>query len=184
MSDILCPLCAQRPATVHLSEVQANGVIASLHCCHHCVQRLDLNIRDDPTPIEEVHRRNKQSQGSSTQPIAASETAPATTEPCPVCGLSWSDFLSRNRFGCAHDLEHFGPALATALLALHGHEQHVGRGPGDASPDYDKLLGQRRRLLQQALDDAIASEAFERAAELRDALRGLENDPDKQESQQ
>jgi protein arginine kinase activator len=92
---------------------------------------------------------------------------------CPHCGLTFADFESGKRFGCAHDYNAWEGPVATLLAGYHGADRHVGRRPGSAPEGGDDRTV-RRAHLDAALRSAVASEDYEQAARLRDELRQLE----------
>src|SRR5690606_14596230 len=95
------------------------------------------------------------------------------TGPCPFCGLKLDDFKKTGRLGCPQCYVTFEPHLSGLLRRLHGSTQHVGKVylPPDPSraQQEERIAGLRRKL-----DRAVQSEDFERAAQIRDEIRDLE----------
>lgn len=100
---------------------------------------------------------------------------------CDVCGLRYSEFERGGRLGCAHCYQAFQKELKPMLQRIHGSSQHVGRTPGEpvtpapreAEPTPAQLLQQQIDELRQKMDDAVAVENFEAAAQYRDRIRAL-----------
>ena len=83
------------------------------------------------------------------------------------------EFKQSGRLGCPHCYVTFESQLKTLLRRLHGSTQHVGKvylppDPSEASRQ-ERLAGLRRKL-----EKAVASEDFERAAQIRDQIRSME----------
>lgn len=178
----ICPLCNKRLATVHLTEVDEDGTIHQLHSCSQCLHRLHVELGDQPTPIAEILYRNAEDAGHDSKnlvgPLSAvlsenlDQASHDTT--CPNCGISWNDFIKRNRFGCEHDVEVFAEHLKQAVHELHAADHHQGRSP-DQHLDPQHQQRRHHQELQQQLQQAVRNEHFERAAALRDEIRDLES---------
>lgn len=181
MLDVTCQLCAKRPATTHLTELDpGSGQRQELHLCATCIQRLDLKLEAGPPPIAEILEMKADDGGSgkikiNLNPAAAAATAAAEEERCPECGLAFSEFGSGKLFGCSHDYTAFADKVETLLRNYHGTSQHRGRHPVEVVPVAAGVeLRARRAQLDAALREAIAGEKYEDAARLRDELRKLE----------
>jgi protein arginine kinase activator len=177
MLDVTCQLCAKRPATTHLTELDpASGQRQELHLCATCITRLDLKLEAGPPPIAAILGM-KSDEASNTKiqinlSPGAATVASKDEERCPECGLAFSEFGAGKLFGCAHDYTAFSDKVEVLLRTYHGAALHRGRRPaggGDAGAE-----GRARRAqLDAALREAVASEKYEDAAKLRDELRKL-----------
>ena len=91
---------------------------------------------------------------------------------CGFCGLSFSGFRSGGLLGCPECYQAFGGRIRSIVKRAQRAERHVGKvhlPPEPSAPDLDRAVeGLRRKL-----ESAVRSEDFERAAELRDQLQGL-----------
>ena len=96
---------------------------------------------------------------------------------CPVCGSSYNDIARSGNVGCARCYDVFEEELMPTLRKVHGNTRHCGKRPA-AKPASEKPAdskpADRRTRLQAELDRAIKEQNFERAAELRDEIKGLE----------
>lgn len=116
---------------------------------------------------------------------------------CPTCGLGFAQFRNNGLLGCAGCYSAFDPQLTPLLSRAHeGGTHHIGKRPkrlresaetGGASAPHNvqpkrdsaqadaelerqsKIAATRRRL-----SEAVASEQYEAAAQLRDELARLE----------
>jgi protein arginine kinase activator len=98
---------------------------------------------------------------------------PADPEPCPSCGITFSEFRQTGRLGCHRDYEHFEAQLLPLLRKIHNDAvQHTGRVPSQIGA----RLERERKVteLRGELEQAVAREDYERAAELRDLIRAAD----------
>jgi len=91
---------------------------------------------------------------------------------CPGCGSSFSDIASTGKMGCSECYARFFDKLLPTFQRLHGHSRHEGKQPpcADREPDARQQIGS----LKKSLEQAIAAQEFEQAAQLRDAIKALE----------
>jgi protein arginine kinase activator len=96
---------------------------------------------------------------------------------CPACGLTEGEFTAQGLLGCGECYNHFGARLEPVLRRIHGATRHVGKTPvTKASPAARRKATAADEIarLKAELEEAVAREEFERAAELRDRIRALE----------
>ena len=93
---------------------------------------------------------------------------------CEMCGLSFDEYQSRGRLGCPHDYIAFADQLEPMLQGIHGATRHAGKVPAG----FDKSAIRESNLLElrRKLEQAIKSEQYELAAELRDEISQRENE--------
>ena len=181
---MLCQKCKTNVATVHVSEIQvwhgagsSENQIRVEHLCEPCGQQSDLPFAGS-TPV----------LGSAVWQLikvkAQGRQAPPPPLSCESCGLDLDDLRRHGRLGCEHCYEVFAEPLSEMLERMHGATEHIGRLPAAvaAEEDDDESAGplddRKLRLVQLRgeLECAIAEEAYERAAGLRDELRELSAD--------
>jgi protein arginine kinase activator len=92
---------------------------------------------------------------------------------CRICGMSYRDFARAGRLGCSRCYETFEDRLDPLLRRIHGSGRHMGKAPAKASG----AARARRELeeLRRQLSAAVAQEAYEKAAELRDRIKAIES---------
>jgi protein arginine kinase activator len=90
---------------------------------------------------------------------------------CPQCGFSMEDFQKVRRFGCANCYKVYGNELLPMLRGMHKGASHIGKVPEGLIESHFRI--QRIEELQGKLEQAIASESYEEAAEIRDEIRKL-----------
>lgn len=165
-----CQACHVNLAEVELTQV-AGDEVTTLRLCGKCAAERGLATESQvaPSPLGAFLA----AMGQGVTPLAA---AAASGGACPNCSATLDDFRASGRLGCAECWTAFERPLRELLRRVHGGTRHVGeRYPSAETAGDDASEGIRERLrLQASLQEAIASEDFERAVELRDRLRGLE----------
>ena len=174
-----CEQC-NNEATVH-ELIVSGGVPAERHLCESCAREQGL-VATGPAPVTEFLTKIAQ---AAAQPA----TAPAPGV-CPACGTTFGEFKQSGRLGCAECYRRFEAQLMPILDRAHqGATHHVGKVPKrlvQSAGDADDLRARAAaiaaaearaeeiRRLRDDLDRAVKSEAYERAAEIRDRLRRLQ----------
>ena len=102
---------------------------------------------------------------------------PAAAKACPVCGMTAAQLVSGGRAGCAQCYESFADILDPMIRRIHGDGTHQGAAPGSV----DVQIQRRARIaaLRESLAKAVKDENFEQAAKLRDEIRAMESDGEK-----
>lgn len=166
---MICESCHQNLATVHLTEI-VQKYKKETHLCEECARTKGVPYKT-PFSVKELLGAAGDKKEAEA-PVVAALPAGELAEPCPSCGLSFSEFRASGRLGCQNDYDHFKRGLLPLLEKIHGAVQHTGRIPARVG---DRV--ERQRLvaaLQRDLGQAVEREEYERAAELRDKIRGLE----------
>lgn len=161
-----CDLC-DKPAVVHETTVKG-GVSKEVHLCAECAFEHGVNIPGQPKASETLQHF------VIANPSAPSRKAKAGRKlTCPNCGLSFAQFRHSGSLGCPTCYSAFEKQLSRLIeRAQNGGAHHVGKTPSNAGESIDRQA-QINRLLKE-LNCAVAAEQYERAAELRDRLKGLE----------
>lgn len=153
-----CDHCP-KPAVVH-NTVIVDGKVTELHLCEEHAAAAGIQLPGH-APIHQL-------LGQLAQVGAARPRGPA----CPECGHTFNDFKSTGLLGCAACYQTFASTVAPVIdRAQGGSSEHVGRTPSRTDDSR-----QRAALLQQLvreLEQAVAAEQYERAAQLRDRIQGL-----------
>ncbi|MBQ2952932.1 MAG: UvrB/UvrC motif-containing protein [Clostridia bacterium] len=112
------------------------------------------------------------------QPAPKPQAAPALPtvegepESCPGCGLPYAQLRQHGRAGCARCWTAFRRTVEKGLASYAPAVQHTGRRPVDSEEARrDRAV---REMLQRRLEEAIAREDYESAAQLRDAMREID----------
>lgn len=171
---MICEACHQNLATVHLTEIREKAK-RELHLCEECARGkgdvTKFSVADVASSIADGTKK----KGGAEKKTALEKTPAPKVEalpPCPTCGLTYADFRQTGRLGCASDYEHFKKNLLPLLEKIHGATQHTGKIPSRLGQKVEKskvLIALRKDLTL-----AIQREEYERAAQLRDKIKVLE----------
>lgn len=168
--DILCQLCKNSPATVHVTDITPpNGEKRERHLCESCAEEEGITMKQHE-PINTILAKFVQQKVGS----GAQELANLT---CPKCGVSFREFRVQGLFGCPHDYEVFAEYIAPLIERAHGGAtHHIGKvprrlGAQEGAGDEGELLRLRRRL-----NEAVETEDYEAAAKLRDQIKTVQSD--------
>ena len=172
-----CQQC-DKQAVFHITELET-GDVRELHLCEDHA-RTYLNQSESGQQEDEG-----KAGGALTGPLTVGQTADELAlldkKACPMCGITFFEFRNQGRLGCPHDYVHFEKELEPLIANIHGGTQHTGRRPARPEPaageplpegtdDLTRVIGLRR-----SMQEAITCEAYERAREDRDAIRGIED---------
>jgi protein arginine kinase activator len=167
---MVCELCKQTQATVHLTEI-VNEQMTELHLCEACANQKGAQVESHFGLADLL---SGLADFSKTQEV---EEAPVKA--CPSCGMTYDDFRKVGRLGCAECYTTFRRSLGSLLKRIHGSPIHIGKSPArllkPAKVGKAELLELKRKL-----ERAVAEEAFEEAARLRDQIRRLEQQQEQQ----
>lgn len=158
-----CQKCQERPATVHLTEIEG-ATKKEVHLCEPCASS-DSESGGGGGILEKLQ--------SLLAPGVGRHGGDLAKLTCTTCGTTYAAFRARGRFGCADCYEAFRRGVEPLLERIHGATRHVGKVPASmrgVAPGDGRLRG-----LRADLETAVAAEEYERAAALRDAIRKLED---------
>ena len=156
-----CDICG-REAKVHLTEI-IDGQKLEKHLCEECAASEGATVKAH-LPISEILEE------LVLQSAAGKELGELK---CDVCGMSFLEFRQGGLLGCPNDYKAFESVLVRLLeRAQEGGSYHVGKiPPGATEPERQQAELLR---LQGQLKEAVTHEQYERAAELRDRIKELE----------
>ncbi len=162
-----CQICNNNNATIHLTEI-SDGVRSEMHICEHCAAEQDIAVKSH-IPINELLSGLLAVQPTDEELAGASEQKLA----CPNCGFTLAQFRKQGVLGCPYDYEFFEKSLLPLIEKAHdGRTTHCGKLPLKTpknTRDEIELLNLRQRL-----QDAVKSEDYELAAEMRDKIKKIE----------
>lgn len=159
---MLCSVCKEKEATVHLTQI-AGDKMQKVDLCEDCAKTKGVN---DPTGF---------SLADLLLGLGASqeiEQASGGNElKCPRCGFTQADFKKAGRLGCPECYKTFAEALDGLFKSMHKGTRHVGKVPESLRKRRD--LSDQLKGLQKKLAKAIEDENFELAAALRDEIKQM-----------
>ena len=178
---MLCERCGQREATHH--DLVVNGSeVHETHLCEECAREIGVSA----SPTASV---NEWLTNFVLSPPTAKPGRPESVLRCGHCGLTFTQFKKTGLMGCSGCYEAFESRLVPLLERAHeGASQHVGKVPrralssnrlrdeagAEVMVDVHARAG-RIESLRRELAEAVKAEAYEKAANIRDALFELTN---------
>ncbi|GAA0469922.1 UvrB/UvrC motif-containing protein [Alkalibacillus silvisoli] len=171
-----CQKCQQHEASVHYTQV-VNGQKKEVHLCEQCAH--EEGYMDFTNEGLSLHHflTNMFPFDQSINQQHKEKVHPAESLTCQGCGLSYSQFRRKGKFGCSQCYETFDSYLNPIFKRVHsGNTEHVGKIPKRIGGDIHKRkeIDQLKKNLQQVIED----ENFEEAAQIRDRIRNLKQDLD------
>ena len=156
---MLCCICKEKEATVHLTQI-AGEKTQKVDLCEECAKQKGVN---DPAGFSLADLLLGLGASQEMEQAAGSEIK------CPACGFTQSDFKKAGRLGCPECYNTFAEGMESLLKTMHKGVRHIGKVPGEIKQTRD--LAERLKTLQKKLDQAVAKEDFETAAALRDEIK-------------
>lgn len=168
-----CQECGVKPATLHFTKI-VNGEKTEFHICESCAREKGELIPGTAGgfSIHSLLSGLLDLEGAGKEKTAATKTTQSLQ--CENCGMTYSQFSKLGRFGCSSCYKYFNSALDPLFKRVHGGTSHVGKIPKRAGAQivFKRQIDELKLELQQS----IAQEEFETAAELRDQIRQLEKE--------
>ena len=167
-----CDRCRERPARYHVKRVVNGETVRELDLCERCAAAEQGELA---AAMAEPHLTIHQLLAGLLAGVGEAGGAGAGAgvgARCPRCGTSYAEFARTGLVGCQACYDAFGDQLEALIRRVHGKSRHEGKLPLRAGASFRT----RRAVdeLRHELEQAVAAEAFERAAELRDRIRALQ----------
>ena len=164
---MLCEKCKKRMASVHITQF-INGKKNEQHLCEECAREEKVNFEFPKIPF---YNLNELLGVFLNQPLSTNE--PTNEIICPNCKNSYSVIAKQGRVGCSECYHHFSSFLEPALRKMHGADLHRGKIPRQMGASF--RMNRELDDLKLKLRMAIEREEYEKAAEIRDQIRAIEN---------
>jgi protein arginine kinase activator len=161
-----CDVCGAPEASVGYAEI-VDGVLSTWRLCERCAlaRGIGTNTATFGGPASSILMGLLEAdEGASSD---------GSLE-CPGCGHTFDGFRRTGRLGCAECYTAFADELRPLIRRIHGTTEHIGCTPGDSEGSQNRT--REIRKLRSELRAAVRKEDFERAAELRDSIAGLETE--------
>ncbi len=172
---MMCQNCNKRHATVHWTKI-INNKKTEVHLCEVCAkesEQIDFNF-ENSFPLQNFLSGLMNFGGSMEQEGAKEMKLSGHKQlQCDNCGLTYQQFGKMGRFGCSKCYDNFGD-LKPMLKRIHGSTGHTGKVPKRAGGTL--RLKKQISEMKEELQKCIHREEFERAAELRDEIKKLEQE--------
>lgn len=167
---MLCDDCGRNEAVVHITQIRPDGRIEK-NLCERCAAAYGEFL---PTakPGRNVSMDDfLKGVFSNTTEQSAEPQVGQHESVCPSCGMRYRDFQQTGKIGCADCYGTFRRQLEPLLRRIHGSSLHRGKIPHRTGGTLE--LKNEIGLLRQQLQDSVAREEYEKAAEYRDKIRSL-----------
>lgn len=167
-----CQYC-EKPATFHITDLTG---VSGPQIMHLCEQHARTYLKSDASSAAAASVSGALAKSLNLE-TAKEELAELDQKECPICGITFFEFRNTGRLGCSYDYEFFKSDLEPLLHNIHDNTKHLGKCPARASA----LANSQANLieLRREMDDAISREDYERAGEVRDQLKQLEENLEK-----
>ena len=160
---MVCNICGQSEATIHLTEILNNQMV-EVHLCETCAEQkgADFKSHFDFNKL----LASLGDLGAELKPERISKLV------CKNCGMTYEEFGKTGRLGCANCYQAFEKLLLPLIKRVQRDVRHVGKVPSQASGEAKQSV--ELRELQERLRKCIQAETFEEAARIRDQIQELE----------
>lgn len=172
-----CEKCKQNEATFFYEE-SVNGNTRSYHLCRDCAEKMkengELQFSMDDEMSFPLFPSFPNLLGELFGVPGRSSKRLAGGKKCPGCGATWEDLVRNGKVSCPQCYDTFKDELASTVRQVHGNVTHTGRAPRRL-----RVVNEKKEKLERCrreLNEAIKAENFEKAAELRDEIKALENE--------
>ena len=157
----ICQVCNKREATVYFTQI-VNGEKTDMYMCSQCAgegYKIDLN-----SLISGLLGLNAETE----------DAKPENEIKCDRCGMTADEFNRTGRMGCSHCYDVFFDPMQVLLKRIQGNTRHHGKVPEEYAIMHAAEMETGK--LKQELKECIRAEEYERAAEIRDRIRQLEQE--------
>lgn len=170
---MLCEKCGKKEASFYYKET-VNGIEKSYTLCADCAAELKKNGtlggENDPFgQLQKFFSQDKLFGSLFSTGIAQPENR--ETKTCPLCGSTFGVLTKKGKVGCPECYVTFENELMPLIRRIHGRSTHTGKTPARFRVQAERKA--QIAALEKDLKEAIGSENYEHAAELRDRLREL-----------
>lgn len=163
---MLCQNCEQNEANVHITRI-INGEKTEVFLCEECAEEKgQFSLESEAFSFQNL-------LSGILNPDVSSSVSREAALKCENCGLKYVEFSETGILGCAECYDQFSERLEPLIKRIQGSSQHEGKVPKRKGGDL--RLRNKLNHLREELDQVIAEENFEKAAELRDQIYELED---------
>lgn len=164
-----CDSCGKENANVHMTSI-VNGVKEEHHYCQQCANQNEQGKGSMFSSMFDDSFFNNQFFANVMYPQSALGNSKLIT--CPQCGMTISAFNHQGRLGCDRCYEVFQPHLVPLIKRIQGSTSYEGSIPQRGAADLK--VEQTIKELRNELIQAVKEEQFEKAAQIRDEIKSLE----------
>lgn len=170
---MLCDLCEKNEATVHITKI-LNGNKKELNLCEKCAKEKGELTFYSPIDISSSFSFQNILSGIMDHMSNVGQNQKNSYIYCKNCGTTYSEFKQRGLAGCSECYKNFSETIKPIIKRVQGNIEHTGKIPNKLG----KHIIQKKKLLKlkEDLQKAISAEEYEKAAEIRDMIRKIQDD--------
>ncbi|WP_411679954.1 UvrB/UvrC motif-containing protein [Clostridium thailandense] len=169
---MLCELCKKNEASVHITKI-LNGHRQELNICEKCAkEKGEFNFYNNLEGASTFSFQNILS--GMMDYIGSNNAAKESSYPyCENCGTSYTEFKQRGLTGCSECYKNFNETMYPIIKRVQGNVEHTGKIPKKLG----KHIIEKKKLLElkENLQKAIVAEEYEKAAQLRDLIKEIQD---------
>ena len=162
-----CQKCGINEATTHIKQI-INGHKSEVWLCHKCAGEENVFSSFKPAADYDFENFFSNLWGAPTPELKQ----PQNNSICKTCGTTLRDIQSRGKLGCSDCYSVFERILQRPLKEIHGSVTHTGKLPKSTAKGL--RLNYEIDKLKDELSRAVLDQNFEKAAELRDKIKEME----------
>jgi len=177
---MLCDICKQNEATIHIKEIHPGGKIVSVNLCEECAKKKEksgilgafgFNLSDVLfNAAGAAAAAAKADDGSSCTDLSPEEQ----NRCCQACGWKAKDLCDTGRLGCPECYTAFSQLVEGAIKRVQRGQVHTGKRPA-GNPGGEAQLRSELMQLKRELERLIQREEYESAALYRDRINALKS---------
>ncbi|MCL2705658.1 MAG: UvrB/UvrC motif-containing protein [Spirochaetaceae bacterium] len=160
-----CDICGNNKAVIHIQQIAGNEEI-NISICEKCAKEKGLTINNSELNI------NLKNLLKNFTEIKKSVIGKDIVKICCICGKTLQDLKKSGKAGCPECYKEFRKYMISFLKTNAGSAEHKGKYPFKIN-----ILSYRMKKinnLQSLLQQAVKEEDFEEAAYLRDKIKLME----------
>lgn len=174
---MICDICKQREATIHLRQT-GHDKVTDFYVCQQCAheQGLDQKIQGHFSHFLTGEIPGVGNIFNPAGGIPEFGRSGSQDTACSSCGQTYGDFRKSGLFGCSKCYQTFSDRLEPVFRRVQGNIRHNGRKLAQSKNEQAQQAQQSRlQALRAELKKLVAEEAYERAAQVRDEIHSLED---------
>lgn len=173
---MLCQKCNNKTASVFISSI-INGQEKRLYLCNDCAKDYTLfNFRfKDPFSIKDIMDKFKTNEDTfidKDENLLAMDKEIEEDIKCPNCYSTYNEYRETGKLGCSRCYEVFEKQLKPIIKNMYSYEEYIGKSPKKDNTHI--YISKEIRILREDLNRAVEQEEYEKAADIRDKIKELE----------
>ena len=173
---MLCQKCNKKTASVFISSI-INGQEKRVYLCNDCAKDYTLfNFKfQDPFSIKDIMDKFKTNEDTfidKDENLLAMDKETEEDIKCPNCYGTYNEYRETGKLGCSRCYEVFEKQLKPIIKNMYSYEEYIGKSPKKDNTHI--YISKEIRILREDLNRAVEQEEYEKAADIRDKIKELE----------